>query len=58
MDIVEYKQHVYSQQNEIASIQHVITSWSSLLQDMEEANGLNEFKTGLDVCTGWIHHKL
>lgn len=44
MDIVEYKQNIYRQQNQIASMQHIITLWSSLLQDMEKVNCLNEFK--------------
>lgn len=52
MDIVECKQHIYSQKNEIVSTQHVITSWSSLLQDMEQANGLRKFKKEVDNCTG------
>lgn len=37
MDAMEYKQHIYRQQNQIVSIQHVTTSWSLLSQDMEEA---------------------
>lgn len=30
MDIVQYKQNIYRQQNQIASMQHIITLYSSL----------------------------